>query len=114
LKKALRPEFLNRIDEIVMFQPLSKREIKDIIKLQINDLNRMLGEQNIQIEFTKYALDLLAEMGYDPVYGARPLKRVIQKKILNELSKVLLSGSLNKDIPIKVDSFEEGKFAFFN
>jgi ATP-dependent Clp protease ATP-binding subunit ClpB len=114
LKKALRPEFLNRIDEIVMFQPLSKREIKDIIKLQINDLNRMLGEQGIRVEFTRYALDLLAEMGYDPVYGARPLKRVIQKKILNELSKILLSGSLNKDMVIKVDSFEEGKFAFFN
>jgi ATP-dependent Clp protease ATP-binding subunit ClpB len=114
LKKTLRPEFLNRIDEIVMFQPLSKREIKDIIKLQINDLNRMLGEQGIQVEFTKYALDLLAEMGYDPVYGARPLKRVIQKKILNELSKILLSGSLNKDLSIKVDSFEVGKFAFFN
>jgi ATP-dependent Clp protease ATP-binding subunit ClpB len=114
LKKALRPEFLNRIDEIVMFQPLSKREIKEIIKLQINDLNRMLNEQGVQVEFTKYALDLLAEMGYDPVYGARPLKRVIQKKILNELSKILLSGSLNKDMPIKVDSFEEGRFAFFN
>jgi ATP-dependent Clp protease ATP-binding subunit ClpB len=114
LKKALRPEFLNRIDEIVMFQPLSKREIKDIIKLQINDLNHMLSEQGIQVEFTKYALDLLSEMGYDPVYGARPLKRVIQKKILNELSKILLSGSLNKDLPIKVDSFEEGKFTFFN
>jgi len=114
LKKALRPEFLNRIDEIVMFQPLSKREIKDIIKLQINDLNRMLGEQGIVVEFTKYALELLAEMGYDPVYGARPLKRVIQKQILNELSKILLSGSLNKDMPIKVDSFEDGKFAFFN
>jgi len=114
LKKALRPEFLNRIDEIVMFQPLSKREIKDIIKLQINDLNHMLNEQGVQVEFTKYALDLLAEMGYDPVYGARPLKRVIQKKILNELSKILLSGSLNKDMPIKVDSFEKGKFAFFN
>ena len=114
LKKALKPEFINRIDEIVMFQPLSKREIKDITKLQINDLNKMLGEQGLTIEFTKYALDLLAEMGYDPVYGARPLKRVIQKQILNELSKILLSGSLNKDMPIKVDSFEEGKFTFFN
>jgi len=114
LKKALRPEFLNRIDEIVMFQPLSKREIKDIIKIQINDLNKLLSEQNVQVEFTKYALDLLAEMGYDPMYGARPLKRVIQKKILNELSKILLSGSLDKSLPIKVDSFEEGKFAFFN
>jgi len=114
LKKALRPEFLNRIDEIVMFQPLSKREIKDIITLQIKDLNRRLNEQGIQVEFTKYALDLLAEMGYDPVYGARPLKRVIQKQILNELSKILLAGSLSKELPIKVDSFEEGKFAFFN
>jgi ATP-dependent Clp protease ATP-binding subunit ClpB len=114
LKKTLRPEFINRIDEIVMFQPLSKREIKDIIKLQINDLNKMLREQSIQVEFTKYALDLLAEMGYDPIYGARPLKRVIQKKILNELSKIILSGSLHKDLPIKVDSFEDGKFAFFN
>jgi ATP-dependent Clp protease ATP-binding subunit ClpB len=114
LKKTIRPEFLNRVDEIVMFQPLSKREIKDIIKLQTLDLNRMLNDQGVQVEFTKYALDLLAEMGYDPVYGARPLKRVIQKKILNELSKILLSGSLNKDMPIKVDSFEEGKFAFFN
>jgi ATP-dependent Clp protease ATP-binding subunit ClpB len=114
LKKTLRPEFLNRIDEIVMFQPLSKREIKDIIKLQINDLNHRLNEQGIQVEFTKYALDLLSEMGYDPVYGARPLKRVIQKQILNELSKILLAGTLNKDLPIKVDSFEEGKFAFFN
>jgi ATP-dependent Clp protease ATP-binding subunit ClpB len=114
LKKALRPEFLNRIDEIVMFQPLSKREIKDIIKLQINDLNKMLGEQGVQVEFSKYAMDLLVEMGYDPTYGARPLKRVIQKKILNELSKILLSGSLNKDMPIKIDSFEEGRFAFFN
>jgi ATP-dependent Clp protease ATP-binding subunit ClpB len=114
LKKALRPEFLNRIDEIVMFQPLSKREIKDIIKLQINDLNSRLEEQGIQVEFTKYALDLLAEMGYDPVYGARPLKRVIQKQILNELSKILLAGTLNKDLLIKIDSFEEGKFAFFN
>jgi ATP-dependent Clp protease ATP-binding subunit ClpB len=114
LKKTLRPEFLNRLDEIVMFQPLSKREIKDIIKLQINDLNSRLNEQGIQVEFTKYALDLLAEMGYDPTYGARPLKRVIQKQILNELSKILLAGTLNKDLPIKVDSFEEGKFAFFN
>jgi ATP-dependent Clp protease ATP-binding subunit ClpB len=114
LKKTLRPEFLNRIDEIVMFQPLSRGEIKEIIKLQIDDLNLMLFDQGVHVEFSKYALDLLAEMGYDPVYGARPLKRVIQKKILNELSKILLTGSLNKDLPIKVDSFEEGKFAFFN
>ena len=114
LKKSLKPEFVNRIDEIVMFQPLSKREIKDIIKLQINKLNELLAEQDIHVEFTKYALDLLAEMGYDPVYGARPLKRVIQKHILNELSKIILAGSLNSSETIVIDSLEDGKFAFFN
>ena len=113
LKKTLPPEFINRIDEIVMFQPLSKKEIKEIIKLQLTDLNKLLKEQNISIEFTKYALELLAELGYDPLYGARPLKRVIQKKILNELSKLILSGEFTKDKNIVVDSFEEGKFTFF-
>ena len=113
LKKTLPPEFINRIDEIVMFQPLSKKEIKEIIKLQLTDLNNLLKEQNISVEFTKYALDLLAELGYDPLYGARPLKRVIQKKILNELSKLILSGEFSKDKNIVVDSFEEGKFTFF-
>ena len=113
LKKSLPPEFINRIDEIVMFQPLSKKEIKEIIKLQLTDLNNLLKEQNISVEFTKYALDLLAELGYDPLYGARPLKRVIQKKILNELSKLILSGEFSKDKNIVVDSFEEGKFTFF-
>ncbi len=114
LKKTLRPEFINRIDEIVMFQPLSKREIKDIIKLQISHLNEMLAQQNIKVEFTKYALDLLAELGYEPLYGARPLKRVIQKKILNEISKIILEDSMNKDRTIMVDTLEENKFAFFN
>jgi ATP-dependent Clp protease ATP-binding subunit ClpB len=114
LKKTLRPEFINRIDEIVMFQPLSKREIKDIIKLQISHLNEMLAQQNIKVEFTKYALDLLAELGYEPLYGARPLKRVIQKQILNEISKIILEDSLNKDRTIVVDTLEENKFAFFN
>lgn len=114
LKKTLKPEFINRIDEIVMFQPLSKREIKNIIKLQISQLNELLSQQNIKVEFTKYALDQLADMGYDPIYGARPLKRVIQKKILNELSKIILGGSLRTDEVIKVDSLEEGKFTFYN
>lgn len=113
LKKSLPPEFINRIDEIVMFQPLSKKEIKEIIKLQLTDLNNLLNEQNISVEFTKYALELLSELGYDPLYGARPLKRVIQKKILNELSKLILSGEFTKDKIIMVDSFEEGKFTFF-
>ncbi len=114
LKKSLKPEFVNRIDEIVMFQPLSKREIKNIIKLQVSQLNDLLAQQNIKVEFTKYALDQLAEMGYDPIYGARPLKRVIQKKILNELSKIILGGTLKTEEVIMVDSLEEGKFSFFN
>ncbi|MDL2296579.1 ATP-dependent chaperone ClpB [Bacteroidales bacterium OttesenSCG-928-E04] len=114
LKKSMRPEFINRIDEIVMFQPLTKKETKEIIKLQLNQLNEMLAQQDIKVEFTKYALNLLAELGYDPIYGARPLKRVIQKEILNEISKIILGGSLNNDRVIMVDSFEDGKFAFFN
>ena len=77
-------------------------------------MNDLLAQQDIKVEFTKYALDQLAEMGYDPIYGARPLKRVIQKKILNELSKIILGGTLNTDEVIMVDSLEEGKFSFFN
>ena len=113
LKKTLPPEFINRIDEIVMFQPLSRNEIKDIIKLQINELNNLLIDQGIKVEFTKYAFNLLAELGYDPLYGARPLKRVIQKKILNEFSKLILSDNYIKGKTIIVDSFEDGKFSFF-
>ena len=97
-----------------MFQPLSKREIREIIKLQINNLNKLLEQQNIKLEFTKYALDLLVELGYEPTYGARPLKRVIQKKILNELSKIILDGKVDKDSTITVDSLEDGKFIFLN
>ena len=114
LKKTLRPEFLNRIDEIVMFQPLSKREIRDIVKMQIQNLNKLLEQQNICVEFTKYALEQLVDLGYEPLYGARPLKRVIQKKILNELSKFILEGNVEKEGTIMVDSLEEGKFVFFN
>ncbi len=114
LKKTLRPEFINRIDEIVMFQPLSKREIRNIVKMQIEQLNTLLSQQGLQVEFTKYAMDLLVDLGYEPLYGARPLKRVIQKRILNELSKFILEGNVKKDGVIMVDSVEEGKFVFFN
>jgi ATP-dependent Clp protease ATP-binding subunit ClpB len=114
LKKTMRPEFLNRIDEIVMFQPLSKKDIKGIIQLQIKEVNKLLETKHITIEFSKYALDLLCEMGYDPIYGARPLKRVIQKYILNELSKIILDDKINLNSTIMVDSIEDGKFVFFN
>ena len=113
LKKTLPPEYINMIDEFVMFQPLSKKEIKEIIKLQLNGLNALLEEQGIRVHFSKYALDLLGELGYDPIYGARPLKRVIQKKILNELSKVILSGEYSHDQVIQIDCFGDDQFQIF-
>ena len=113
LKKTLKPEFLNRIDEIVMFQPLSRREIKEIINLQLHQLEDLLSQRNIKLEFSNYAMDLLLELGYDPVYGARPLKRVIQKRILNELSKIILAEEIDHDCTIMVDSVEDGKFVFY-
>ncbi len=113
LKKSLKPEFLNRIDEIVMFQPLSKKEIKEIINLQISQLGDLLSQRNIKVEFTRYAMDLLSNLGYDPLYGARPLKRVIQKYIMNELSKIILAEDVKSDSVIMVDSIEDGKFVFY-
>lgn len=113
MKKSLKPEFLNRIDEMVMFQPLTKSEIKSIIELQLAQLGTMLAQRNIKVEFTPYAMSLLLELGYDPVYGARPLKRVIQKRILNELSKLILSEEIEHDATIMVDSVEDGNFVFF-
>ena len=113
LKKTLKPEFLNRIDEIVMFQPLSKREIKDIINLQLNNLRKLLEQKSLNIEFSDYAMKLLADLGYDPMFGARPLKRVIQKRIMNELSKLILSDGVGPGDTIMVDSVEDGKFVFY-
>lgn len=114
MKKTLRPEFINRIDEIVMFQPLSKREIRSIVNMQIDNLNKLLSQQDLKVEFTPYAIDLLVDMGYEPMYGARPLKRVMQRSILNELSKYILSGNVERQGTIMVDSLEDGKFVFFN
>ncbi len=114
LKKTLRPEFLNRIDEVVMFQPLSKREIRGIVNMQIDNLNKLLSQQDLTVELSPYALDLLVELGYEPIYGARPLKRVIQKQILNELSKYILEGNVEKKGTIMVDTLGDGKFVFFN
>jgi len=101
LRKTIRPEFLNRIDEIIMFTPLSRDEITEIVRLQFRHLQQTLTEMGITIEATEEALDWLAQLGYDPQFGARPLKRVIQKKILNELSKQILAGKVSKDSKIK-------------
>lgn len=113
LRRTIRPEFLNRIDEIIMFTPLSRNEIGNIVKLQFNQLQQTLEEMGIHIEATDAALDWLGQLGYDPQFGARPLKRVIQKKVLNELSKQILAGKVNKDSNIKLDEFDHN-FVFLN
>lgn len=106
LKQTIRPEFLNRIDEVIMFQPLMKKEIKGIINIQLENLKKLLDSSGIRLEFTGYALDYLAENGYDPQFGARPLKRLIQKEIVNQLSKRILAGDINKNHPVIVDVFD--------
>lgn len=113
LKQTIRPEFLNRIDELIMFTPLNRSEIRNIVNLQFNHVKETLAEMGIDIEASPEALDWLAELGYDPQFGARPLKRVIQKRILNELSKEILAGKIDKDSKIKLDTFDN-KFVFLN
>ena len=106
LKQTIRPEFLNRIDEVIMFQPLMKKEIKGIIAIQLEGLRTMVAKNGIELQFTDYLLDYLSENGYDPQFGARPLKRLIQKEIINQLSKKILGGSIDKTKPVLVDVFD--------
>ena len=106
LRETIRPEFLNRVDEIIMFQPLMKKEIKGIITIQLNHLKNLIATNGIQLDFSDYALDYLAENGYDPQFGARPLKRLIQKEIVNKLSKRILAGDIDKTKPVLVDVFD--------
>jgi len=113
LRKTIRPEFLNRIDEIIMFTPLTRNEIGEIVKLQFKQVQSTLAEMGVTLEASEEALDWLAQLGYDPQFGARPLKRVIQKRILNELSKQILSGKVNRDSKIKLDMFDNN-FVFLN
>lgn len=103
LKKTIRPEFLNRIDEIIMFTPLNEDEIRQIVKLQLNGVKKMVGQNGIDLEFTDAALDFISHEGYDPQFGARPVKRVIQRYVLNELSKQILSGKVDREHPIVID-----------
>ena len=106
LRQTIRPEFLNRIDEVIMFQPLMKKEIKGIIRIQLDYLKELVSKTGIQLEFSDYALDYLAENGYDVQFGARPLKRLIQKEIINQLSKRILAGDIDKNKPVLVDVFD--------
>ena len=113
LKKSIRPEFLNRVDEIIMFQPLTQEEVRKIVELQLKKVEQMLEKNNIKLSATKKAIDHIANVGFDPQFGARPIKRVIQKDILNELSKMLLSEKISKDTTIIVDE-KNGQLIFKN
>jgi ATP-dependent Clp protease ATP-binding subunit ClpB len=106
LRQTIRPEFLNRVDEIIMFRPLMKKQIMDIVKIQLAGLQAMTAKNQVELEFTDYLLELLAEQGFDPQLGARPLKRLIQKQIVNTLSKKLLSGEIDNTKKVLVDAFD--------
>ncbi len=105
LRQTIRPEFLNRIDEVIMFQPLMRNEIRGIIRIQLDNLKQLVAKNGLDLRFSEYAVDYLAENGYDPQFGARPLKRLIQKEVINQLSKRILAGDLDKTKPVLVDVF---------
>lgn len=107
LKQTIRPEFLNRIDDIIMFAPLKQDEIAQIVRIQLNGVRKMLAENGIVLEYTDEAVQSIAEAGYDPEFGARPVKRVIQRKVLNQLSKDILSARVDKSKPIVIDSIDD-------
>jgi ATP-dependent Clp protease ATP-binding subunit ClpB len=113
LKKSVRPEFLNRIDETIMFTPLNREDVHKIVELQFNGIAKMLEENDIHISATPEAIDWLAQLGFDPQFGARPIKRVMQKRVLNELSKQILAGKVEKDAQIVLDVFNK-EFVFRN
>ena len=113
LKKTIRPEFLNRIDEIIMFTPLDEDEIHQIVELQLHSIERMLEKNGIMLQFTDHAIDLIAIKGYDPQFGARPVKRVIQDLVLNELSKQILASTIDRSRPIIIDA-KDGGLTFKN
>ena len=108
LKKTIRPEFLNRIDETIMFLPLNKPQIEQIVRLQIKGIQHMLENNGVNLELSNQAIDFLATAGYDPEFGARPVKRAIQRYLLNDLSKKLLSVAVDRSKPIIVERDSEG------
>ena len=108
LSKLMRPEFLNRIDDIITFKPLEKSEIAQVVELQMNRVKKMLEPQGFDLEWTPQAIEYLADKGYDPQFGARPVKRAIQDYVLNELSKKLLSEEVSREKPIIIDNFGDG------
>lgn len=113
LKKSIRPEFLNRIDETIMFTPLNREDVHRIVEIQFNAIAKALAENDIRLTATRNAIDWLAQLGFDPQFGARPVKRVIQKRVLNELSKQILAGHIQKNAEIVLD-VEKNEFVFKN
>jgi ATP-dependent Clp protease ATP-binding subunit ClpB len=113
LKQTVRPEFINRIDEIVLFTPLTSDNITQIVQIQLKGILKMLAQQHITLDATPEAIAYLAQKGYDPQFGARPVKRVIQREVLNQLSKEILSGSITAESIILLDAFD-GKLVFRN
>jgi ATP-dependent Clp protease ATP-binding subunit ClpB len=113
LKKSIRPEFLNRIDDVIMFTPLTRDDVRKIVELQFGRIQENLRLQGIDLSATEEALDWLSQLGYDPQFGARPLKRVLQKRVLNELSKAILSGKVTKDQSVLI-KLEGNQFVFEN
>lgn len=114
LRKSVQPEFLNRIDETIMFLPLDKGDVQEIVRLQLKLIQKSLAKQNISLEAKDSAIHYLAEVGFDPQYGGRPVKRTIQKRVLNDLSKQILAGTINRDDAILIDTDEEGRLIFNN
>ncbi|HPM32112.1 MAG TPA: AAA family ATPase, partial [Chryseolinea sp.] len=114
LRKTVRPEFVNRIDEIIMFSPLSRKHIRKIVDIQVDLIRKRLEEAGIRIEISDEARNRLAKLGFDPQFGARPLKRIMQREILNELSKQILSGKVHKQGVIFIDLKNETDFVFEN
>jgi ATP-dependent Clp protease ATP-binding subunit ClpB len=114
LRQVVRPEFLNRVDEIVLFEPLTEEHARKILAIQFKEVQKRLAEQNITLEATELALAKLAKDGYDPNYGGRPMKRVLQRAVLNELSKAILSGKIKKDSAVMMDLDASGELIFEN
>lgn len=110
LKQTIRPEFLNRIDDIVMFSPLKEEEIAQIVRLQLEGVRKMLAENGITLKYTDEAVNSISRAGFDPEFGARPVKRVIQRRVLNQLSKDMLAGTVDKSKPIIIDAIDDTVF----
>ena len=113
LKQTIRPEFLNRVDEIVMFTPLTRDEVRDIVKLQIGSVAKMLAQNGVKLNVSERAVDWLAEEGFDPMFGARPVKRTLQRNLVNELSRRILAGQIDSNSEIQIDA-DTGGLLFKN